>query len=57
VEEMTNVYLQWFFSLGDAGLANDTSVASSQELQDEYLVEVFDTFSIWHWHCHFLVSC
>jgi hypothetical protein len=54
---MTNAYLQWFSSLGDAGLANDTPVAPSQELQDEYLVEVFDTFGIWHWHCHFLVSC
>jgi hypothetical protein len=44
MEGMTDAYLHWFSSLGDAGLANDNPVPSSRELQDEYAVEVLDVF-------------
>ena len=57
VEGMTDAYLEWFSTLGDAGLANNNPVPSSQELQDEYPVEVFDMFGMWPCHCHFLVPC
>jgi hypothetical protein len=50
MEGMTDAYLHWFSSLGDAGLANDHPVPSTRELQDEYPVEVLDTFGLFHKH-------
>ena len=46
MEGMTDAYLRWFLSLGDAGLVNDHPVPSSRELQDEYPVEVLDVFGL-----------
>ena len=46
MEGMTDAYLHWFSSLGDAGLANDHPVPSCQDLQDEYPVDVFDVFGL-----------
>ena len=37
-------YPAWYASLGDTGLANDDPVPSSCELQDDYSVEVLDTY-------------
>ena len=48
MEGMTDAYLHWFSSLGDAGLANDHPVPSIRELQDEYPVEVLDTFGLFY---------
>ena len=44
IEGMTDAYLQWFSSLGDAGLANNDPAPSSREFQDKYIVTVLDTF-------------
>jgi hypothetical protein len=35
IEGMTIAYLQWFSSLGDAGLANNDPAPSSREFQDK----------------------
>lgn len=45
MEGMTDAYLTWFSSLGDAGLANDNPAPSSCELQESYSVELFDVYS------------
>ena len=44
MEEMTDAYLSWFSSLGDAGLANDNPTPSSCELQEYYPAEVLDVY-------------
>jgi hypothetical protein len=44
MEGMTDAYLSWFSSLGDAGLANDNPTPSSCELQEHYSVEVLDAY-------------
>jgi hypothetical protein len=41
---MTDAYLHWFSSLGDAGLANDNPPPSPCEFQEEYPVDVLDVF-------------
>ena len=44
MEGMTDAYLAWFSSLGDAGLANDNPAPSSCTLQEHYSVEVMDVY-------------
>lgn len=48
MEGMTNAYLKWFASLGDAALANNDPAPSSRELQDKYVVTVLDTFGMFY---------
>ncbi|KIK04383.1 hypothetical protein K443DRAFT_4685 [Laccaria amethystina LaAM-08-1] len=43
-DAMTDAYLHWFSSLGDAGLANDNPPPSACEFQEEYPVDVLDVF-------------
>jgi len=44
MEAMTDAYLAWFLSLGDAGLANNDPPSSSSVLQGYYPVEVLDIY-------------
>jgi hypothetical protein len=44
MEGITDAYLAWFSSLGDAGLANDNPATSSCALQEYYPVEVLDVY-------------
>ena len=44
IEAMTDAYLAWFSSLGDAGLANNDPPSSSCVLQGCYPVKVLDTY-------------
>lgn len=48
MEGMTDAYLQWFSSLGDAALANNNPAPSSREFQDRYVVTVLDTFGTFY---------
>ena len=44
IEAMTDAYLAWFSSLGDAGLANNNPPSSSCVLQGCYPFKVLDTY-------------
>lgn len=44
MEGITDAYLAWYSSLGDAGLADDNPAPSSCELQEYYSVKVLDAY-------------
>ena len=44
MEGITDAYLAWFSSLGDAGLANDNPAPSSCEFQEYYSIQVLDAY-------------